>query len=69
MRNGRSIHNSGYETILKYRNGGKMKKLGLIGGTGPESTLVYYRELNRLINEKNRGQRFSGTCLRKCEFI
>ncbi len=29
-----------------------MKKIGLIGGTGPESTLVYYRELNRRINEK-----------------
>lgn len=22
-----------------------MKKIGLIGGTGPESTLVYYRDL------------------------
>ncbi len=29
----------------------KLKKLGLIGGTGPESTLVYYREINRIINE------------------
>lgn len=29
-----------------------MKKLGLVGGTGPESTLVYYREINRLIHEK-----------------
>lgn len=28
-----------------------MKKLGLIGGTGPESTLVYYKELNRRFNE------------------
>lgn len=28
-----------------------MKKLGLVGGTGPESTLVYYKEINRLINE------------------
>lgn len=27
-----------------------MKKLGLIGGTGPESTLMYYRELNRRID-------------------
>ena len=35
-----------------------MKKIGLIGGTGPESTLVYYRELNRLINEKTEGSAF-----------
>ena len=27
-----------------------MKKIGLIGGTGPESTLMYYRELNRRID-------------------
>ena len=35
-----------------------MKKLGLVGGTGPESTLVYYRELNRRIHERNGGKRF-----------
>lgn len=35
-----------------------MKKLGLVGGTGPESTLVYYREINRLIHEKTGGQAF-----------
>ena len=34
-----------------------MKKIGLIGGTGPESTLMYYKELNsridKISNEKN----------------
>ncbi len=35
-----------------------MKKLGLVGGTGPESTLVYYRELNRRIHERSGGKRF-----------
>lgn len=35
-----------------------MKKLGLVGGTGPESTLVYYREINRLIHEKTGGKAF-----------
>ena len=34
-----------------------MKKIGLVGGTGPESTLSYYKRLNeeidRLTNEKN----------------
>ncbi|MBO4376588.1 MAG: amino acid racemase [Lachnospiraceae bacterium] len=28
-----------------------MKKIGLVGGTGPESTLMYYRELNLRIDE------------------
>ena len=27
-----------------------MKKIGLVGGTGPESTLMYYRELNTRID-------------------
>lgn len=35
-----------------------MKKLGLIGGTGPESTLVYYREINRRFNKKCGGKTF-----------
>ena len=28
-----------------------MKKIGLVGGTGPESTLMYYKELNSRIDE------------------
>ena len=28
-----------------------MKKLGLVGGTGPESTLMYYKELNTRIDQ------------------
>lgn len=32
-----------------------MKKIGLIGGTGPESTLMYYKELNTRINELTNG--------------
>ena len=28
-----------------------MKKIGLVGGTGPESTVMYYKELNSKINE------------------
>lgn len=35
-----------------------MKKLGLIGGTGPESTLIYYREINRLVLEKTDGKMY-----------
>lgn len=30
-----------------------MHKLGLIGGTGPESTLLYYRELTHRVEEKS----------------
>lgn len=35
-----------------------MKKLGLVGGTGPESTLLYYSELNKSINERTEGKEF-----------
>ena len=35
-----------------------MKKLGLIGGTGPESTLVYYKELNTRLNKTAGGKAF-----------
>ncbi len=31
-----------------------MKKIGLVGGTGPESTLMYYRELNGRIDKLTR---------------
>ncbi|MGN1165580.1 MAG: aspartate/glutamate racemase family protein, partial [Lachnospiraceae bacterium] len=36
----------------------EMKKIGLVGGTSPESTLIYYKELNRRINERNGGSDF-----------
>lgn len=32
-----------------------MKKIGLIGGTGPESTLMYYKELNSRIDMLTKG--------------
>ena len=35
-----------------------MKKIGLIGGTGPESTLVYYKELNTRLNKTAGGKAF-----------
>ena len=34
------------------------EKIGLAGGTGPESTLIYYKELNRRINERSGGTDF-----------
>ena len=33
-----------------------MKKIGLVGGTGPESTIMYYKELNSKINEATGGK-------------
>ena len=33
-----------------------MKKIGLVGGTGPESTLLYYKELNAKIDEATGGK-------------
>ena len=32
-----------------------MKKIGLVGGTGPESTLMYYKELNTRIHKLTNG--------------
>ena len=33
-----------------------MKKIGLVGGTGPESTLMYYKELNHRIDRLTGGK-------------
>ena len=33
-----------------------MKKIGLVGGTGPESTLMYYKELNSRIDTLTDGK-------------
>lgn len=33
-----------------------MKKIGLVGGTGPESTVMYYKELNSKIDEATGGE-------------
>ena len=33
-----------------------MKKIGLVGGTGPESTLMYYKELNSRIDKIKDGK-------------
>lgn len=35
-----------------------MKKLGLVGGTGPESTLIYYKEINKRVNAASEGTAF-----------
>ena len=35
-----------------------MKKIGLVGGTGPESTMIYYREINKRIAMQTGGEAF-----------
>lgn len=35
-----------------------MKKLGLVGGTGPESTLIYYKDINYIVNKMTNGLEF-----------
>lgn len=35
-----------------------MKKLGLVGGTGPESTLLYYSEVNKRVHALTAGTEF-----------
>lgn len=40
-----------------------LKKLGLVGGTGSESTVIYYRELNRIINRRTGGKAFPELCI------
>ncbi len=32
-----------------------MKKIGLVGGTGPESTVIYYKKINERINKIHEG--------------
>ena len=40
-----------------------MKKIGLVGGTGPQFTLIYYKELTRRINERSGGIDFPEICI------
>lgn len=46
-----------------------MKKIGLIGGTGPESTLLYYKEINRLVNERTKGKEFPEITIESVDLI
>ena len=37
------------------------EKIGLVGGTGPESTLMYYKELNSKIDQLTDGKAMQET--------
>ena len=45
-----------------------MKKLGLVGGTGPESTLMYYKELNTRIDQMTGGSAMPDLAIESVDF-
>lgn len=45
-----------------------MKKIGLVGGTGPESTLMYYKELNAKIDKATDGKNMPDLSIESVNF-
>ncbi len=45
-----------------------MKKIGLIGGTGPESTAMYYRELNTRTDKRTGGRQMPDMAIESVDF-
>jgi len=45
-----------------------MKKIGLVGGTGPESTLMYYKELNTRIDRLTSGEQMPEIAVESVDF-
>ena len=45
-----------------------MKKIGLVGGTGPESTLMYYKELNSRIDKITDGNAMPDIVIESVDF-
>ena len=45
-----------------------MKKIGLVGGTGPESTLMYYKELNSRIDKMSNGTQMPDLAIESVNF-
>lgn len=46
----------------------KIKKIGLVGGTGPESTLMYYKELNSRIDALTDGKAMPDIAIESVNF-
>ncbi len=46
----------------------RLKKIGLIGGTGPESTLSYYKELNQRIDKQTCGKEMPDIAIESVNF-
>lgn len=45
-----------------------MKKIGLVGGTGPESTIMYYKELNSRIDKITDGKHMPEIIIESVDF-
>ena len=45
-----------------------MKKIGLVGGTGPESTIMYYKELNSRIDKITSGTQMPDIVIESVDF-
>ena len=45
-----------------------MKKIGLVGGTGPESTLMYYKELNSRVDRLTNGRAMPDIAIESVDF-
>lgn len=45
-----------------------MRKLGLVGGTGPESTLMYYKELNSRVDKLTGGKAMPDMVIESVDF-
>ena len=45
------------------KKGTIMKKIGLVGGTGPESTLMYYKEVNYSVTSNRASEQEARHCL------
>lgn len=56
-----------HDDYLRY--GGKaMKKIGLVGGTGPESTVMYYKDLNSRIDTLTGGRAMPEIAIESVDF-
>lgn len=45
-----------------------MKKIGLVGGTGPESTLMYYKELNKQTDQRTNNKTMPDLAIESINF-
>ena len=45
-----------------------MKKIGLVGGTGPESTMMYYQKLNAKIDRLTDGEHMPDLAIESVDF-
>ena len=59
------VNNFEYKTL---RKGDRMRKIGLVGGTGPESTIMYYKKLNSEIDKLTDGKAMPDIAIESVNF-